>query len=1836
VIREPQFRNRQRRKAVRILLLEDDPIFAELVEAQLRRMPGVDSRLEAVGTLQEARARLAAAPLEFDLVVTDLNLPDSSGPATVEALARAGDQPIIVLTGDATPDLRAAVIEAGAYDFLQKGRLSAAALERMVRIAALQASAFHALRDSETRFGSLLELSSDWYWEQDEELRFTRFEGRVKTAMGDLPSLAMGKRRWEMPVTPLSSSWDEHKTLLAARQPFRDFEYSRLGGDGELRYVSVNGVPVFDADGGFRGYRGIATEITGRKQAEEAQRRFRLALDTSPDMILLVDAESMRHLDVNATICALLGYSREELLAMGPHDILPVSRGELAELYRRMIADPSKVTGMRSHYRCKDGTQLPFESTRRVLKSGGRWIIAIISRDIRERLAAEKALADGEARFRSLTALSSDWYWEQDEQFRLTFMSTIEKLGLDPANYLGRRRWDQPALNLSDDDWARHRAQLERHEPFRDFEIERPSADGRSVWITLSGEPVFDAAGRFTGYRGTGRDITRRKLNERKITELGRMNAALGAANEAVLRARSPQEVFERACDVAVAAGGFQLVTVFGLDAANNQLARLAASGEAAPHVKDVLPPIDQSEPGGGGLLGMAVRTRQAAIANDYATDRRTVGRRIQIQSYRVGSAAAFPLAVGGNVLGVLGVQHAQRGAFTEELNGLLQHLADNISFALENFQREEGRLQDRRGLRESEERFRSLTQLSSDIYWEQDEQYRFTRVSGAGSPLQESVRTQMVGKRRWERHYFNMTEAMWAAHRADLDARRAFRDLELGRVDAGGRTVWVNVSGEPMYDEAGAFRGYHGVGKDITERKRAARLRELEHTVTKSLAEADSVEEAIRRTIRAVCETEGWDCGRYFSPDSRAGVLRLTGAWGVEDEKVQRFLAGSRNLRFQFGNGIAGRVWESAQPLWVVDILVDRRALQSGLARACGIRGAFMFPVVAEGKAIGVLGFNSRKLRQADEALIQAIGAIGSQIGQFLQRKQAEEVLRDSEARFRALTSLSSDWYWEQDAELRFTKFEGRGEGNYAPAAAVLGKRFWELEGLVRESFDLAAHRGRLERHEAFRALEYEYRDRSGRRFYVSADGEPLFDQAGAFAGYRGTSRDVTRQRRDEESLRRFRAALDASPDSVVLVDARTGRYLDFNETACRVLGYSREELLGMHTSEVRVDRAGGELLGDYRRLAADADTTADRTADVGVCRRKDGSTFPAEFTRRILQTDSGPVIVAHVRDISERVRAEERKAAHLRYQERIARFGQAALMQREPFELIDNTVQEVLEALDPEAVAYLEAEPNASELVVRALVGVAELAGFPGTVACPPGSPVLEAMRWGKPKLVPGAELPLGWKKPPHSVALVPVRGEHGVRALLCVWAKDAVAFSAEELNFAEAAASVVSAALRRIESESRLAYLAQFDPLTGLPNRTLLADRFAQMIVQARRRNGPLAVLFIDLDGFKTVNDTLGHAGGDDLLREVAVRLQSSVRSGDTVARISGDEFAIVLADLARTEDAAIVAQKVIDRVGATVDIAGKEVFVTASVGIATFPADGADAETLIGAADAAMYRAKESGRNAYQFYTAEINQRSRARAQLGTELRRALEREEFVLFYQPKVDLTTRAVNGAEALLRWKHPERGMVSPGEFIPVLEETGLIVPVGDWVLRRACKDLKAWQESGLAVVPIAVNLSARQFRDAELDKHIKALVAAEGIDPKLIELEITESQLMHDPQHGIRVMHALCEAGMRIAIDDFGTGYSSLAYLRRFPVGALKIDRSFVKDMSSEKGDATIVRTIIEMAHSLGFTVVAEGVETEEQATFLRLLRCQLAQGFLFAKPMPAAELVKLLATR
>jgi diguanylate cyclase (GGDEF)-like protein/PAS domain S-box-containing protein len=431
------------------------------------------------------------------------------------------------------------------------------------------------------------------------------------------------------------------------------------------------------------------------------------------------------------------------------------------------------------------------------------------------------------------------------------------------------------------------------------------------------------------------------------------------------------------------------------------------------------------------------------------------------------------------------------------------------------------------------------------------------------------------------------------------------------------------------------------------------------------------------------------------------------------------------------------------------------------------------------------------------------------------------------------------------------------------------------------------------------------------------------------------------------------------------------------------------------------------------------------------------------------------------------------------------------------------------------------------------------------------------------------------------------------------------------------------------------AHLAHSAEHDPLTGLPNRLLLNDRINQAIALARRHAGKVAVLFLDLDGFKHINDSLGHSVGDKLLQSVAARLLACVRTPDTVSRNGGDEFILVLQEMERPNQAAITARRVLKGVADAHTINGVALHVTASVGVSFYPDDGPDAETLIKNADTAMYQAKASGRQTFQFFTHEMNVSAVERQSIEEDLRHALEHHEFVLYYQPKVNLKTGAIAGAEALIRWTHPTLGLLSPSRFIPVAEETGLILPIGAWVLREACQQAQCWKNAGLSTGRMAVNVSTIQFRDEKLLEGLFSVLRDTGLDPRSLELEVTESVLMKNPEAATSILKAVRDTGVRVSVDDFGTGYSSLSYLRKFPVDALKIDQSFLHKTHAAPDDSTIVSAIIDMGRAIGLRVIAEGVETADELAFLKANNCDEAQGYYFSRPVPAGEFVKLLAS-
>lgn len=444
----------------------------------------------------------------------------------------------------------------------------------------------------------------------------------------------------------------------------------------------------------------------------------------------------------------------------------------------------------------------------------------------------------------------------------------------------------------------------------------------------------------------------------------------------------------------------------------------------------------------------------------------------------------------------------------------------------------------------------------------------------------------------------------------------------------------------------------------------------------------------------------------------------------------------------------------------------------------------------------------------------------------------------------------------------------------------------------------------------------------------------------------------------------------------------------------------------------------------------------------------------------------------------------------------------------------------------------------------------------------------------------------------------------------------------------------------------TQERLSFLANYDSLTGLPNRVLFRDRLARAMSRARRTGSPMALMFLDLDNFKVINDSLGHEVGDQLLRHVAETLKGCLRAVDsvgrrqraedsfTVSRLGGDEFTVIAEDLTSPEDAAVVARRILEALERPVRMAETDLYASASIGISMYPADDVDLDGLIRHTDMAMYRSKGMGRSTYSFYSQELSAEVAARLQLENSLRRAHEHHEFVLFYQPKARLATGEVTGVEALIRWHRPQHGTVAPDRFIAALEDSGLILPVGAWTLRTACAQLAQWDRAGLPPLNLAVNLSARQFRQEYLARFVAETLAESGIAPHRLELELTESLLMEDNEANRKVLASLAAMGVRVAIDDFGTGHSSLSYLKRFDVDTLKIDRSFVSELPHDAEDAAIATAIIAMGHSLNMKVVAEGVETDDQAAFLLSLGCDEMQGYLLSRPLPAPQLTAWLA--
>ncbi|HZW12925.1 MAG TPA: PAS domain S-box protein [Noviherbaspirillum sp.] len=814
-------------------------------------------------------------------------------------------------------------------------------------------------------------------------------------------------------------------------------------------------------------------------------------------------------------------------------------------------------------------------------------------------------------------------------------------------------------------------------------------------------------------------------------------------------------------------------------------------------------------------------------------------------------------------------------------------------------------RRQMEQALRESEEKYRSILETIEDPYYEVDLKGNVVMCNGAFCRLLGYRAEELVGRNNRD---FQTPEAANNVFKTFSEVFRTgtpVHGFDWAMVRKDGSTVVGEGSVQLVRNLDGEPTGFRGILRDVTERRK----------VEQALRESEEKYRGILETIEDA----------YYEVDLHGDIVMCNGALCRMLGYTAEEMIGKSSSMFQTP--------EVADTIFGIFNTVYRTGVPAN---------SFDWPMVRKD---GSHGFGEGSVQLVRNLKGQIVGFRGI-LRDVTERRKMEQALRESEARFRALTHLSSDWYWEQDTEFRYTRMEGRHEKASSIQNSFVGKRPWETELEIDIDGSWQAHREQLTAHAPFRDVVMHRELADGRPYYISVSGEPVFDSEGRFTGYRGVSREITDQKVAEE-----------------------------------------------------------------------------------------------------------------------------------------------------------------------------------------------------------------------------------------------------------------------------------------------RIQHLATHDGLTGLPNRVMFSHLLNTAIPMAQRRQQGVAVLFIDLDRFKFINDTLGHEAGDKLLKEVTARFKKTLRASDVIARLGGDEFVVLIQDLKDAKQAATVARKILSAAIKPVMLMGRECRVTASVGIAVYPQDGEDEQSLMKNADIAMYFAKEEGKNNFQFYSKDIKSQSLERLVLENNLRHALENDELTLHYQAKRDLATGSITGVEALLRWDNPELGSVPPSQFIPIAEETGMIVPIGKWVMRTACQQNVAWQRMGLPPICMAVNLSVRQFGDEHLLDDIKAILADTGMAPQLLELEITEGMVIHNPAHALKLLAAIKEMGVRLAIDDFGTGYSSLGQLKNFPIDTLKVDRSFIRDIATNSEDKAITEAIIAMGKTLSLTVVAEGVETMEQEAFLRENACDEMQGYYFSKPLPAGELAVLL---
>ncbi|QPF85885.1 GAF domain-containing protein [Bradyrhizobium genosp. L] len=1335
-------------------------------------------------------------------------------------------------------------------------------------------------------------------------------------------------------------------------------------------------------------------------------------------------------------------------------------------------------------------------------------------------------------------------------------------------------------------------------------------------------------------------------------SSIGRTFAALNATNEAILYAKSPEELYGKVCEAAFSNGGFLAATVFLLEPDTGLLKFAAGCGDDVTRLRSITISALANTPEGEGVAGRAFRDGRAFVSNDYINDACSAAWRSGAAAAGLGAAAAMPLVCNGRSIGVFMVTRREANSLSEETVALLERMAANVSYALDNFDHEAQRKSGERAMRRLNRMFGAISATNEAILRAKTEHDLYQRVCDAAVFSGKSFAT-VVLLAEPDSHWLEpvagtgealdlITQTRFSTDPGNVYGKgicgEAFRsqrpciehDIPKSAISAQAQTrggammacvalpltrfgssagVLIFFIGNSWAADQEIIALLAGIAENVSvaldtfgratekakadaERERLARMFAALSATNEAIMRARSRLEMFELVCAAAAHGGGFNSTSILMAKPGDDFFEMMAVAGPTEENARR-LNVSRNEARPEGRGVCGRAFRSRQACINNDFLNDvaNNAFRDVIEREEARSGA-AFPLIVGDQPVGVMLFISAKRNtfssEFAELLQRLADNVSYAIGSF---DRADEKARTEEQKER-LTRMFAALSATNEAIMR-AKSRAEMFDLVCDAAAVGGQFISATIRLVRP-------------------------------------GQVFLENIAVSGPDRVRAREVL-------------LSTDASrPEGQTLtgIAIRTRRPCISND-------YLSD--FGPETHVHQVVRDSGGKSGAALPLLKNGEAIGALVFVSG-----EFGTFSPEMMALLQRlSENVSFALANFDRADEKARADEQKDRLSRMFAALSATNEAMMRAKSRGELYQLVCEAAATGGKFTSTTIALRQPDSDYLEIVAIAGPAAEGARQVTLsinaAHPEGRGACgRAFRSGKACIIndyfadpeTAAFHERARLDGTSSGASFPLVVSGQVVGVMIFVAIEKDTFTPEFAELLQRLADNLAFALESFDrtdaknkADERIEYLASHDSLTNLPNRETFNELLHHAIEMADRHRQQLAVLFIDLDRFKVINDSLGHDAGDMLLVTIAERLRASLRASDVVARLGGDEFVVILEEAAARDDVERVAGELLAALSQPLQLSGHECHTTASIGIAMYPADGSDVQTLTKNADMAMYLAKEDGKNGFRFFSSEIKAQSIERLTMESALRRALERNQFSLHYQPKVDMTSGQISGVEALLRWSHPELGQVSPGQFIPLAEEVGLIVPIGRWVLKEACAQNMAWQRRGLKPVAMAVNLSPRQFADPHLLDDVDAALLASGMSPELLQLEITESMVMRNVTRAVRVLDAIQSRGIRLAIDDFGTGYSSMSLMKQLPIDTIKIDRSFVRDLPDDSEDVAIAQAIISMGKALGMTIVAEGVETSEQQEFLRAHACDEMQGFLFSRPLPPRDLAELL---